>query len=123
MKLRPLSPGWLAANVVLLIVFLYFCSWVWAPSGEEGLLGGPGNPIIFGLTGFPTLLIALVLNIIWLVLILFRARQITLRKCLAFFLLAVVMWGASIVYVRSRMFTGCEVNSHDSPCVSASGPA
>jgi hypothetical protein len=123
MKLRPLSVGWLVTNVVVLLIFLYFCSWVWAPSGEEGLLGGPGDPIIFGLTAFPTLLFALILNVIWLVIILFRARQVTLWKSLALFLLAIAMWGASIVYVRSRMFTGCEVHPHDSSCASSSGVA
>jgi hypothetical protein len=123
MNIRSLSLGWLAANAVALLVFLYFCSWVWAPRGEEGLLGGPGDPIIFGLTAFPAFLVGLVINIIWLVVILFRARRVSQWRAVALLLLAVAVWGASIVYVRSRMFTGCEVYPNAQSCAGSNRAA
>jgi hypothetical protein len=103
MKLRPLSPGLLVANGLALIVFLYFCSWVWAPRGQEGLLGGPGDPIIFCLTALPVLVLALVFNVVWLIVIFSRARRIALWRSMALLLLTIAMWAASIAYDRSRM--------------------
>jgi hypothetical protein len=123
MKLRPLSPGWLVANGIALLVFLYFSSWIWAPRGEEGLLGGPGDPIIFCLTAFPVLILAVILNIVWLVVIFSRARRTVLLRSVALLLLTIAMWATSIAYDRSRMFTGCEVYPDDPACTSPGSAA
>ena len=43
------------ANLVATPLFLYFSSQFWAPRGEEGLLGGRGDPILWTVFALPGL--------------------------------------------------------------------
>ncbi len=53
-----------ASNVAGLLLYLYFSSLVWAPPGEEGLLGGPGEAAIWTLFALPWLVICSFLNLL-----------------------------------------------------------
>jgi hypothetical protein len=45
----------LSANLLGIALYLYFASEIWAPAGEEGLLAGPGDPIVRGFSALPVL--------------------------------------------------------------------
>lgn len=52
------------ANLLATPLFLYFSSEVWAPHGEEGLWGGPGDAIVWTYLAFPWLAFGAFANIV-----------------------------------------------------------
>ncbi|RBP15894.1 hypothetical protein DFR50_107164 [Roseiarcus fermentans] len=52
------------ANVSAVSLFLYFGSQLWAPPGQEGLWGGPGDPILWTFLAFPWLFVGALANIV-----------------------------------------------------------
>jgi hypothetical protein len=52
------------ANLSAIPLFLYFSSRIWAPRGQEGLWGGPGDAIIWTYLAFPWLAFGAFANII-----------------------------------------------------------
>ena len=64
----------------------------WAPKGGEGLLGGPGDPIIWTLTAFPFLVISGILDLAWIVLILKRRARDPNWYPITLWLIVIVTW-------------------------------
>lgn len=100
---------WLLANLAGFSLFVYFSSWLWVPRGQEGLLGGPGDNIIGGLTVLPVFLLFALANLIWLVLICVSSRPPAKWPQLLLWALVVACWGSGIWYDRSRSYTGKDV--------------
>ena len=103
------SRFWLLVNIIGLPLYLYFASWIWAPHFEEGLLGGPGDPMIWGSTAFPVLAVCALADLLWLVLILVRRHWSPKWPALVLWVLVVACWYAGLAYDRSRSFTGADV--------------
>ncbi|MGR3219285.1 MAG: hypothetical protein ACUZ8H_05625 [Candidatus Anammoxibacter sp.] len=115
---RTPSLFWILANLIGLTAFVYFSSRIWAPHEDKGLLGGPGDPIIFGLTAFPVLVACALLNLGWLSFIAFRAKHHHPKRPLIIWLVVILLWAGGIEYVRSRMYTGCQIYPNNPSCVS-----
>jgi hypothetical protein len=94
----------LASNIIGIAAFLYFSSWTWAPAGEEGLVGGPGDALVWMLSALPIWLLCCGVNLIWLICLLrlHRDKWRSARWLAVIF----VLWLAAIAYDRSRGFTG-----------------
>jgi len=100
-------------NIVGLTLFLYFASFIWAPRGDEGLLGGPGEAIIWTLGALPWPVLCALLN-----LLVFRtacARLILYgRWGTAACLLAItVLWITAFEYDLSRHYNGSLIRSDE----------
>ena len=54
---------WLFVNFVGFSLFIYLSSQLWAPRGQEGLLGGPGDNVIGGLSVVPVFLLFVLVNV------------------------------------------------------------
>ena len=104
-RILRLAP-WILLNLLAMIAYLYFGSAVWAPKGEEGLLGGPGDPIIWTLTAFPFLVISGILDLAWLVLILKRRARDPNWYPITIWLIVIVAWWGVFSYDSSRQYTG-----------------
>lgn len=104
---------WVIANAVGVICFIYLSSKLWSPSGENGLLGGPGDPLIWTLTVFPVILIFLIVNLVWLVRALLHVRKDGVRG-LFVWALVLVVWLAAFGYDRHRSYDGSMVLSDTS---------
>lgn len=100
---------WIVLNAIGIVMYLYAASNTWAPHGEEALLGGPGDPIIWSLSAFPILLVASILNLAWMVLILLRSRQSRNWHALAVWVAVVMLWAGVFAYDHSRQYTGSGV--------------
>ncbi len=115
---------WVAANALGLAVFVYFSSWIWAPFGQEGLLGGPGDALVWGTTALPTFLLFTLVDLAWFVWIIISRKQSKL-KSLAVWVLVALCWFAAQMWNRSRSFTGADfeglIPSSSSP--SPNGPS
>jgi len=93
-------------NLIGLTQYLRFASLVWAPRGQEGLLGGPGDPIIWVLSAVPWLVACSLMN-----LLAFRticARLILAGRWVPALILvsAVAAWVAAFEYDSSRHYNG-----------------
>lgn len=99
---------WVIANAIGILCFIYFSSKLWAPPGESGLLGGPGDAFIWTLTVLPVILIFLVANVVWLVRSLFRIRKGGARG-LFVWALVLAVWLVAFGYDRYRSYDGSEI--------------
>ena len=93
-------------NLVGLVVYLRFASLIWAPPGDEGLYGGPGDPIIWVVFALPSLAICSFVNIL-----VFRtvcARAIIYGQWVPLLGLAVIiaLWIVAFEYDSSRQYNG-----------------
>jgi uncharacterized BrkB/YihY/UPF0761 family membrane protein len=102
------SKYWLLANVVGLVGFFYFSSRLWSPTGEKGLLGGPGDPLIWAISILPILLVITVINLVWLFKLLFRVKKESWRVLMAW-VLVVIIWFCALWYDHYRSYDGSEV--------------
>lgn len=93
-------------NVFGLAAFLCFSSLIWAPRGDEGLYGGPGDPIIWVIGALPWLAICSFFNL--LALRTFFARAIIYRRWRPLLLLIVLisLWICAFEYDSSRHYDG-----------------
>ena len=99
----------IAGNAFGILLFVYLSSWGGAPEGGAGALGGPGDPILWGLSVFPVLLVWSIFNLAWSV----RIASSVLRKrdprALWIFALVLVLWYIAFDYDRSRQYSGSDV--------------
>jgi hypothetical protein len=93
-------------NSVFILMFIYFASWAWAPYGEEGLLGGPGDPLIWVLSAFPILIVSFVVNLVLAILVLLRLRRGKDWRQIWALLLVGALWGGVLGYDRHRQYNG-----------------
>jgi hypothetical protein len=91
-----------------IITYLYFASWIWAPVGEEGLLGGPGDPIIWGSTAFPIFAVCSLMNFVWFFVALRKLRRYRIWQHLIIWLTVVAVWVGVDRYDTSRQYTGAD---------------
>lgn len=103
------SKYWLLTNTIGVFIYLYFASRIWAPYGEEGLLGGSGDPIIWGLTAFPVLAFFSIVNLVWVILILYRFRDNRDWRSLVIWFVVLIFWGCTLGYDYSRQYNGNKV--------------
>lgn len=101
----------LVANLACWIVYMKRSAKLWAPYGQEGLFGGPGDYLTWELFILPFVETAIVINFLWIVILLFH-RPFVWRS-VALWTLVVIVWMLSIMYNRSRSYTGKEVASFD----------
>jgi hypothetical protein len=96
----------IAGNAFGILLFVYLSSWGWAPGGDTGALGGPGDAIVWGLSVFSVLLVWSIFNLAWSV----RIASSVLHKrdlsALWIFALVLVLWYVAFVYDRSRQYSG-----------------
>jgi len=117
------SRYWVYVNIAELIAYLLFESFFWAPYGEEGLLGGPGDPIIQGFFVLPLLLLMIVLNLIWVTITLYKVLQQSNWKPFFVWLIVIFIWFGAVQYDRSRQYTGDLMNEADlSPGLPVANP-
>lgn len=58
---------WVLINIVLICLYLYFASWIWAPLGVKTFQAGlAGDPIVWGGTAGITLIVCSLVNLAWL---------------------------------------------------------
>jgi hypothetical protein len=98
------------ANLLTTPLFLYFTSRFWAPPGEEGLWGGPGDPIFWTLLAFPWLAAGAFANLAVIPRI---ATEVFYRKdfrLLFIWCVCVLLFASAYVYDGSRQFNGSLVS-------------
>ncbi len=100
---------WVLLNILAMIAYLYFASAIWAPKGEKGLLGGPGDPILWVFTAFPFMVAGTLLNLVWLILIFRRRRSEKNWYPIIAWLVVIAAWYGAKLYDGSRHFTGAAV--------------
>ena len=94
---------WISINVLGIILYLYFSSKIWAPAGEKGLKGGPGDPFIWGLTALPVAAICALANLVRLILILTNVLRGRGWRPILVWLLVIFAWiGANRLDVSQR---------------------
>src|SRR6185437_10283680 len=114
------SSYWILANVAGLITYLYFASWIWAPLGDRSLPGGPGDPIIWGLTAFPVLAVCSLMNVVWIVLIFLSAQRDKRWRDMMTCLIVIAIWISVNRYDEHRQYRGDDVAiGHQSPSAPA----
>jgi hypothetical protein len=94
------------ANPLCVSLYLFYASWIWAPPEEQGLYGGPGDPIIWGLSALPWLAAGAFANVVVIPIIasdVFRHKDIHLFLVWCTF---VLVWIAALVYDNSRQYNG-----------------
>jgi hypothetical protein len=96
-------------NVLCIGVYLFFSARFWAPSAERGLLGGPGDPIIWGLTAFPVLVLAFLFNLIWLVFSVSKRGGASRRHFIVLWFCVLAIWLGAIKLDRFRQYNGSAV--------------
>ena len=102
---------WILFNVLGMAGYLYFASWLWAPPGQEGLLGGPGDPIIFMSSAFPILAACSLLDALWIVSIVRAAKRNGNWRIVVVWLVVVIAWYGVKKYDDSRQFNGTAIYS------------
>lgn len=111
------------ANPLCLVLYLYYASWIWAAPEEQGLYGGPGDPIIWGLSALPWLAAGAFVNIVVIPIVatdLFRHKNVRLFLMWCTF---VLVWISAIAYDSSRQYNGSLVSEDRfAPGASAHGP-
>jgi hypothetical protein len=97
-------------NLLVVSLYLYFASWIWAPPEDQGLYGGPGDPIIWAFLAFPCLAAGVFTNIVVIPRI---ANKVFYHKDLRL----LFVWGACVFvfisafeYDRSRQYNGSLVS-------------
>jgi hypothetical protein len=104
-----LSTCFTISNGIGIFLYLRSASLIWAPYGDEGLYGGPGDPIIWVVFAFPYPMLFLLVNFI-----VFRtvcARAIIYGHWLPLLRLLIILvaWVAAIYYDASRQYNGNRV--------------
>ena len=98
---------WIGINAIGIVLYLSLASLIWAPPGEKGLLGGPGDPIIWMLGSFPVLVIFFAVDVVWALLIILRIVKKRHWKIMSVgWLIIVALWIAAFYYDGSRHYTG-----------------
>jgi len=88
---------------------IYFASMGWAPSGEEGLPGGPGDGVIRIVYLFPIILFAAIVNLVWVVLWLrkiIRKGWVVQGRELLVVSIIMIGWIMAVWYDYSRQYRG-----------------
>jgi hypothetical protein len=97
---------WLATNACAVLLYLYFASRVWPPAEWRKLnwaeRHGPGDDIIWGLTAFPTLLVATILNLAVLGWVAWNRRRAGRSGITAWAWCIPALWLLAIVVDRYR---------------------
>jgi hypothetical protein len=83
---------WMLVNVLGVAGYLYFASWLWAPPGQQGEFGGPGDPLIYMSSAFPILAACFLLNLVWIVYIVRLAKRSWTWSIIVVWLVVVVAW-------------------------------
>ena len=93
-------------NVFCLSLYLFFASWIWAPADESGLLGGPGDPIIWTFAAFPFLMAGIVASIIIIPRIICDIFYYKDFRLLAVSSISIILFLSAFEYDRSRQYNG-----------------
>ncbi len=94
------------ANLLAIPLFLYFSSWIWAPQGQEGLWGGPGDAIIWTSLAFPWLIFGAFCNVVVIPRI---ATEVYYRKdfqILCIWSVCTLLLSSAYVYDGSHQYNG-----------------
>ena len=100
---------WIVFNVFGIIFYLFFASRIWAPTGQEGLLGGPGDPIIWIIMALPFIAFFSLANVFWLILIIFNIKKSPFWKLLLIWVLVVTAWIGANRYDFHRQYNGSSI--------------
>lgn len=98
-------------NAVGLSAYLYFGSFLWAPRGEEGLFGGPGDPIVWVLTVFPWLVLFSLVNVAAFRTILVRLLYLHRWRPALGLAIIIAAWILAFDYDGSRQYDGSLLRS------------
>ena len=109
------DPYFVGLNVLGFGLFTLFASLLWAPHGDEGLLGGPGDPIIRGILVFPVLLVCGLMNVFWLRAIALRHRSNGLLGPLILWCVIGGAWAGLLRYDASRQYNGSAIYPQTTP--------
>lgn len=112
MKIATLNKNkpWIVINLVGMIVYLYFSSWGWPVSGEQGFIGGAGDPIVWALSVFPVLVICLLVNIGWLIRLSLEIYRHGGWASVPIFLIVATLWAASIEIDHLHEYSGALIH-------------
>ena len=98
---------WVLINIFGVILYLCFASTGWAPPSDKGLLGGPGDAFIWGMTAFPLLAGCSLMNIFWLASILANFKKSW--KILFIWIAVVLVWSGANRYDAYSQYDGSAV--------------
>lgn len=111
---------WLAINILGIVLYLYFASKIWAPAGEAGLVGGPGDSFIWVLTALPVLAINSLINVVILLFIFVTSQKNQIWKFSIIWIFVVTAWFGAYRYDVYRQYTGEQLAQ---PCLRTASPA
>jgi hypothetical protein len=94
------------ANIIGISIYLYLASWFWAPPGENGLPGGPGDPLIWTGIVFPVLLIFLIFNFVSLIYAISIIRRKKYWMPLLIWIVVSLAWYGAHSFDISRSYNG-----------------
>jgi hypothetical protein len=100
---------WLIINFIGIIFYLFFASLIWAPAGQKGLLGGPGDPITWVMLAFPFIVFFSLANVFWLVWIIFNIKKSSFWELLLIWILVVAAWIGANRYDFYHHYNGSSV--------------
>jgi hypothetical protein len=105
-------------NIAGIALFLYFASKIWAPPGDQGLMGGPGDPLVWGFTAAPVLLLCVLINILWISLLVVGLIRGTSWRPIVIWMLVFVAWYGAMRLDVYRSYNGScfEQISGGKPC-------
>lgn len=109
------SKYWIFANLLGILLYLYLASKLWAPVGERGLEGGPGDPIIWTTTALPVLVLFSLLNIAWFLLIVLRFKKKKSWQPLIIWLVVILAWFGANRHDAHQQYTGDAVKKYIQP--------
>ncbi|TVQ85444.1 MAG: hypothetical protein EA357_00645 [Micavibrio sp.] len=105
-KLVSRSAYWVYPNIFGMGLYLYFASWVWAPSGEKSFPEGAGDPVIWGSTAGLVLALYSLVNLVWLALILSAGSRGKGWKPVLLWAVVILLWVAANRYDAYRHYDG-----------------
>jgi len=111
---------WIYPNIIGVILYLYFASWIWAPSGEKAFSGGAGDPIIWGTTAFPIIAIFSLINLVWLALILSNISRGGKWKAILVWSFVALAWLVANRYDAYRQHQEIDIATITVPAVNIS---
>jgi len=100
---------WIIINIFGIIFYLFFASRIWPPAGQESLLGGPGDPIIWMMSAFPVMAFFSLVNIFWLAWIIFNIKKSPFWKLLLIWILMAAAWIGANRYDFHHQYNGSSV--------------
>jgi uncharacterized membrane protein YhaH (DUF805 family) len=98
------APIWIVLNLIGMGIYLQLGSALWTIPGEEGLPGGPGDPLYWFFLLLPILLGYLVFNLAALCAIIRRVRQTGNPASLYVWAAIAVIWIVTFRYDNLRSF-------------------